>query len=57
MYLTNEKAHLCPSFNQPSALHSSGSYQPQELITLANQDRAASHIAPFKENPNLTKAA
>jgi hypothetical protein len=28
---------------------------PAQLINLANQDRAASHIAPLKENPTLTK--
>jgi uncharacterized protein YkwD len=30
---------------------------PKELITLANQDRAANYLSPFKENPKLTKAA
>jgi uncharacterized protein YkwD len=30
---------------------------PAHLITLANQDRAASHLSPLKENSILTKAA
>src|SRR6185503_13968338 len=35
----------------------SAAISPAQLIKLANQDRAANHIAPLKESPKLAKAA
>lgn len=41
---------LLPSITQAAI-------SPVQLITLANQDRAAIHLSPLKENTILTKAA